>query len=253
MTTNTMFRHVSMALLGAAALLAVLGGCDRGAEPAKPAGELMLMFQDQEPGIDPYPTRVLINDNYVRMDDGVDGSDYVLFDRQLQTIYSVSHGNRTILVVHSKPVEGGPPMELTMDAKKTDHPDAPSVDDTQPVEYTLTVNDKTCSRIMTVPDFLPEGAEALREFRRTLAGQHAENLPKTPVEMLDPCFVAYHIYAPVRHLQYGFPIQQWDVDGNSRALIDYKRGLKADPELFTLPDGYRRMGVGGAPAPAPQA
>lgn len=241
----------SLRLLAGFAALALVTACGQ-EEPPVPEGELMLMFQEQETGIDPYATRMLINENYVRMDDGGDNSDFVLFDRQLQTIYSVSHGNRTILVVHSKPVQGEPPMQLVMDARKSEHPEAPDVAGNQPVEYALTVNDKACSRVMSVPDFLPEGVEALREFQRTLAGQHAENLPKTPAEMLDPCFVAYQVYAPVRHLQYGFPIQQWDADGNSRALVDYKRGLAVDPALFTLPDNYQRMGVGGTPAPAPQ-
>lgn len=237
-------------VLGAALALAAVSGCSD--EVERPVGELQLMFQEQEPGIEPYPTRMLINDDYLRLDDGADSSDYVLFDRQMQTIYSVSHVNRTILVVQSKPVQGESPIKLDMDAKKAEHPDAPEVAGTQPVEHSLTVNDKACSRVMSVPDFLPEGVEAMREFQRALAGQHAENLPKTPVEMLDPCFVAYHVFAPVRNLQYGFPIQQWDVDGNSRSLIDYKRGLNVDPELFSLPESYRRMGVGGGAAPAPQ-
>lgn len=234
------------------ALIVLAGaGCSKDEVPT-PEGELMLMFQEQEPGLEPYATRMLINEHFVRMDDGLDNSDYVLFDRQLQTIYSVSHINRTILVVHSKPIQGEPPMDLEMDARKSDHPDAPQVAGTQPVEYALTVNDKACSRVMSVPDFLPQGVEALREFQRTLAGQHAENLPKTPAEMLDPCFVAYQVFAPVRHLQYGFPIQQWDAAGNSRSLVDYQQGLSVDPALFTLPESYQRMGVGGTPAPAPQ-
>lgn len=251
MISTQIVKRTSWLVAGAAAL-SMLAGCGKDEVPT-PEGELLLMFQEQEPGIEPYATRMLINENYVRMDDGVDASDYVLFDRQLQTIYSVSHGNRTILVVHSKPVEGEPPMELVMDAHKSEHPESPDVAGVQPVEYALTVNDKACSRVMSVPDFLPEGVEALREFQRTLAGQHAENLPKTPVEMLDPCFVAYQVFAPVRHLQYGFPIQQWDANGTSRALVDYKRGLSVDPGLFTLPEDYRRMGVGGEPASAPQA
>jgi len=210
----------------------------------------MLMFQEQERGVEPYSTRVLVNDEFVRMDDGVDGSDFVLFDRQMQTIYSVSHVNRTVLVVHSKPVTGEPPMTLTMDARRSEHPDAPQIEGKQPVQYSLLVNDETCSQLMVVPGFLDQGAEGLREFRRALAGQHAENLPKTPVDMLDPCFVAYHVYAPVRHLQYGFPVQQWDRDGNSRALVSYERGFEADPALFQIPEQYRRMGVTGSAAPA---
>lgn len=240
-------------IVGLLIALVTLGGCSGADETNAPSGELMLMFQEQEPGVEPYATRMLITQNFVRMDDGVDASDYVLFDRQLQTIYSVSHGNRTILVVHSKPVEGEPPMELEMDAKKSEHPNAPEIVGTKPVEYALTVNDTVCSKVMAVPDLLPEGVEALREFQRTLAGQHAENLPKTPVDMLDPCFVAYQVFAPVRHLQYGFPVQQWDANGTSRALVDYKQGLEVDPSLFSLPESYQRMGVGGQPVPAPQA
>lgn len=250
MIEHPLIRWFGLTLFGVLSL--VLSACESG-DQATPQGDLMLLFQEQEPGVDPYPTRVLINENYVRMDDGADGSDYVLFDRQLQTIYSVSHINRTILVVHSKPVEGEPPMQLEMDAKKTEHPEAPEIAGKHPVEYSLTVNDKACTRVMAVPDFLSDGVEALREFQRTLAGQHAENLPKTPVEMLDPCFVAYSVFAPVRHLQYGFPVQQWDVNGASRSLVDYKRGESMNPELFSLPESYRRMGVGTSPAQSPQA
>lgn len=235
--------------LAAAAAVLVLSGCEGEGDSAEPRGTLMLMFQEQEPGLDAYPTRILVNDEYVRLDDGGDGSDYVLLDREMQTVYSVSHVNRTVLVVHSKPVSGEPPMAITMDAQRSEHPDAPEIEGKRPVQYSLLVNQETCSQVMVVPDFLEQGAEGLREFRRALAGQHAENLPKTPVDMLDPCFVAYHVYAPVRHLQYGFPVQQWDRDGNSRALMSYEHDFEVDPVLFTVPEQYRRMGVSGSESP----
>lgn len=235
---------IVLVLLAAAALA---GGCGEAQAP-EPRGTLMLMFEEQEEGLAPYATRVLVNDEYVRLDDGGDGSDFVLLDRQMQTVYSVSHHNRTVLVVHSKPVSGEPPLALTMDARRTDHPDAPAIEDQQPVEYALIVNDETCSRVMVVPDFLEQGVEGLREFRRALAGQHAENLPKTPESMLDPCFVAYHVYAPVRHLQYGFPLRQWDRNGNSRTLVNYQREFETAADLFSLPESYRRMGMAGGDA-----
>lgn len=233
------------AVLAAAALLSGCGADD----PAAPRGTLMLMFEEQEEGGDPYQTRVLVNDEFVRLDEGGDGTDFVLLNRQMQTIYSVSHANRTVLVVHSKPLNGEPPLPLRMDARRAEHPDAPAIEDKQPVEYSLLVNDETCSRVMVVPDFLEQGVEGLREFRRVLAGQHAENLPKTPVEMLDPCFVAYHVYAPVRHLQYGFPLRQWDRDGNTRTLVNYQREFESAADAFSLPESYQRMGMSGGEAP----
>ena len=211
----------------------------------------MLLFQETEPGVEPYATRVLVNEQFVRMDDGRDGSDYVLLDRQMQTVYSVSHANRSVLVVHSKPVTGEPPLPLTMDARRSELPDAPEIEGKRPVQYALLVNDQACSQVMAVPGLLEHGAQGLREFRRALAGQHAENLPKTPVAMLDPCFVAYHVYAPVRHLQYGFPIQQWDREGSGRALVNYQREFEADPQLFSVPDQYQRMGVSGSEVSPP--
>lgn len=242
---RTLSKYLSRGVLGLFGL-GIVACSDGGATQHNLAsGEsLMLLFQETEPGVDPYATRMLINNAYVRMDDGNAAGDYVLFDRDAETIYSVSHANRSILVVHSKPVVGQSPIPLEMDARRSKHPDAPPVAGQQPVQYTLLVNGQSCSQVMVVPGMLQEGIIALREFRRVLAGQHAENLPKTPKEMLDPCFVAYHVFAPVQHLQYGFPIQQWDTEGVGRSLVDYDEAFKTDSELFVLPQSYQRMGVG---------
>lgn len=240
---NWLARIAGVTLM-AAGVLAGCSGPESSGHTLESGKSLMLMFQETEPGIDPYATRVLVNDAYVRMDNGGGHSDFVLYDRERNTIYSVMHSDRSVLVVQGKPVLGESPIAIEMDADKDAHPDAPEVSGQQPVQYTLKVNDKACSKVMVVPGLLQEGVVALREFRRALAGQHSENLPKTPKEMLDPCFVAYHIFAPVQHLQYGFPIQQWDTDGVSRALVDYNKSFDTDPALFKLPEGYRRMGIG---------
>ncbi|NIP71890.1 MAG: hypothetical protein GWO16_02115 [Gammaproteobacteria bacterium] len=243
-TTFTRYAgRVALALLGLG-LVACSAGGGAGQHTLESGESLMLLFQETEPGLEPYATRMLINDAYVRMDDGNAASDYVLFDRDDETVYSVSHANRSILVIHSKPVLGESPIPLEMDARRSKHPNAPPVAGHQPVQYTLLVNGQSCSQVMVVPGMLQEGIMALREFRRVLAGQHAENLPKTPEEMLDPCFVAYHVFAPVQHLQYGFPIQQWDSQGVGRSLVDYDEAFKTDSELFVLPESYPRMGVG---------
>jgi hypothetical protein len=234
--------------------LAACSGEEGKAPAASPSTHLMLLFQEQEPDVDPYTTRVIVTDNYMRMDDGKGARDFVLFDRRDRTIYSVSYDNRATLVIHHKRIKVDSPIPLTIDARKVAHPDAPPVGGHKPVQYDLLVNGKSCTKLVAVPGLLQGALKAMREFRRALAGQHAENLSKTPVDMLDPCFVADAVFAPVRVLQYGFPIRQWDANGKKRTLVDYDTDFKVDPSLFRLPKGFRieEMGPHGVTS-APNA
>ena len=58
-----------------------------------------LNFIEQERGIDPYRTRVLVTPEFVRIDDGVDNNEFILFDRRAQTLYSVNAMGARILVM----------------------------------------------------------------------------------------------------------------------------------------------------------
>jgi hypothetical protein len=244
---------VAALVLGLAVMLV---GCSDQEPPKAQAGQvasqatqndnsgLMLLFQDQETDIDPYVTRMLISDRFVRMDDGADSSDFLLFDRKENTVYSVAHSTHSILVIHGKPVTVKSPIPLKLDMRKKKELNAPAIGGKEPEHYTFLVNGKSCKDMIVVPGLLDSGLAALREFRLVMAGQHAENLPKTPVDMLDPCFLAHHIFSPVRDLKYGFPVQEWDSQGTSRSLMDYDQHFKIDPKLFELPDGYRRDTVG---------
>jgi len=234
-------------------IVLVLTACSGGESSPQALGpnhaELVL-FQDQEPDIQPYLTRVIVTDDFMRIDDGHAASDFVLFDRKQQAVYSVAHDDQAILVVHAKPVTAKSPIALTLDAHRVDHPDAPAIGGKTPVQYDLLVNGKVCSHVVAVPGLLEPTLAAMREFRRALSGQHAENLPKTPVDMLDPCFLADDVFHPGRVLQYGFPLRLWGADGKKRSLMDFKTDFKVDPKLFVLPKGYQheeigKMGISG--------
>jgi len=248
---NTWTKKLCGAALGATAL--VLAACS-GSEPSPqtlgPNRAELILFQDEEKDIQPYLTRVIVTDDFMRIDDGHDGSDFVLFDRNKQVVFNVVHGDQSILVVRAKPVTVKSPLKLTLDAHRMDYPDAPSIGGKSPVQYDLFVNGKVCTHVVAVPGLLEPAVAAMREFRRTLSGQHAENLPKTPVDMLDPCFLADDVFHPGRVLQYGFPLRQWAANGKKRSLMDFKTDFKADPKLFVLPEGYKheeigKMGISG--------
>ncbi len=220
-----------------------LVACGRDAPPGGDGGALVLWYEQYEPGIEPYTTRITVTPQFLRMDDGIDDGDFVLLDRASGDVYSVAHGERRILVVHRRPVMGESPIPLRIDARRHEEPDAPAIEGHRPVRYELLVNDRVCSQVVAVPGLLPEAVRALREFRRSLAGQHSDDLPKTPVEYLDPCFLSMHVFSPGRNLQYGIPLREWDEQGAGRALLRYERGVTPGEGLFELPADYERSTV----------
>lgn len=223
-------------------------GCSQQAEKAeaKPGGDLMLLYMESEPGVEPYQSRLLINKDYMRMDDGKDEGDYTLYDRNKQTIYSVTHGEQSILKLEQVTTKNRIKRKLILDAVKLHDKDVPKVEGKSPVQYRLLVNNKSCSTIYAVKGLHPEAIAALREFRRILASVHLSKLNNTPSEMRDECFLAHEVQVPGRILQYGLTVYEASLSGFKRILVDYKNGVKHNPLLYKLPKAYRINTMTGA-------
>lgn len=231
---------IKWALLAAG--LGAVVGCsdDDGPVEASSQDTLVLMFEEKDDGMDPYATRMLVNQDYLRIDEGRVDSDFTLLDRKEGVIYSVSHFNRMALVIRAEAIKVEMPIPITLDARKQVDKKAPEINGKQPIHYSLLVNGESCRELIVVENMHPRALKALREFRRILSGVHARNLHKTPVEMQDPCFLAHDVMAPVRTLQYGFPIQEWDSSGYSRSLVGYENQQQVNPDLFEVPTHYLR-------------
>lgn len=224
--------------MGIAGMLLACSSSDQTAQPQAIQGDLMLVYQDAEPDIEPYITRIIVTRDFLRMDDGTDESSFTLLDRKQKLIYAVVHENRSILKLEEREPVKAVPDNLKLDARKTVDENAPTIEGRTPEHYELLVNGKLCNDIVVVKDLNQEALDALREFRRIMSTVHANNLSKTPPEYLDECFLANDVYAPVRLLQYGLPIQQRKANGSTRILMNYDRNYKASPTLFELPAGY---------------
>lgn len=202
---------------------------------------LMLKFQEGEPEVDPYTTRMLVADDYLRLDDGGDQDDFILFDRKQKIIYSVTHENKSVLVVTNLPVKGAWADDLKLEEILHEDSNAPLVSGRRPGQIEMRVNGKLCRRMVVVPGLLEPAIKALIEFRQVLASEHVRNLGRTPVEMQDSCFLGYEVRNPDKVLQFGFPVQQQDHMGKTRILLDYKSGFSVNPSVFQLPQGYREF------------
>lgn len=250
-------RHGLWLALG---LALVLGACDKGGGPpvvsaaatVEPGdgAAVRLVYLEQEPGIEPYRSRYIVNARYLRIDDEDQNGDFMLFDRQREIIFSISSDNRSVLEIRRRGEGGQPPRELSIHKEQLPLEGAPAVGGREALFHRYAVNGETCLEQVAVPDLAPAMVEALNEFRDVLSGEHRRMVPFTPADMQKPCDLARHAFHPARFMEHGLPLREWDPAGTGRELVSMDLGFDPDPGLFELPAGYRTMtmeSLGGGP------
>ncbi len=203
----------------------------------------VLEWQEQEPGIEPYATRMFVTEKYLRSDEGEEGEGFLLFERKTQRLYSVSHQDRSVLLIEGAavPASAGarPVVEVETEVDKV----APTIDGKAVSHLRLTSGGELCMQAAVVPGLLPDVTDAMRSMRALLAGRQYRDLEKTPKEFQTPCFLANYVFEADRALQSGLPIQESIAAGVGRILLDYRSGEDVPGELFELPAEYRLQPV----------
>ena len=226
-----------------AALLAT--GCGKTEGPATGTTMVnLLLYQEQEAGIEPYPVRIMVSPEFVRFDDGYPGSDFMLMERASRTIYNVSQEERSILVITNPPVAPVLPEHLLLSETRETDPSAPLIAGIQAVHIRYLANGDECYQAIVVPGLLPEVTAGLAEFAVILGERQRGDLQSVPADMQTPCFLARYAYAPERHLLEGLPVQEWDSAGYRRTLTDFRTGESVSRELFELPQDFERLQLG---------
>lgn len=199
----------------------------------------LLLWQEEEPGIAPYPTRMLVTPDYLRSDDGRADSDYLLFDRKTGQLFNVAHDDQSVLVIDAAPLspDAGPRPELDIELSAAT--DAPRIDGRTAQYFRARHQGQLCSQATVVPGLLSDENAMLRVQRAVLAGRQYRDLHKTPEEYRTPCFLAAYVYAIDAPLAAGFPIQESIEGGMKRVLLDYRREQRVPASLFTVPQDYR--------------
>lgn len=201
----------------------------------------LLSYQEQEAGVEPYPLRILVSERFLRFDDGYDASDFMLMERETQTIYSVSHEDQSILVIADYPAAEAAPDELVLDEERAVDTAAPEIAGKQPEYIRFLASGTVCYHAMVVPGLLEPVTTALAGYATALGNRQFSDLAAVPGDMLTPCFLSRYVYAPARHLRQGLPIQEWDETGYRRTLVDFSEAATVDADLFELPEAYERF------------
>lgn len=204
---------------------------------------VVLEFIERESGIDPYPVRMLITKNHLRMDEGSNDDNFLLFDRNSRDIFSVTHYNQQILKIPYRQhlLQTTDSIEFSRQENSADG--IPEFAGKQPRHMRFTANGKTCYEVIAVEDVQEEAVAAIRGYLLTLAADQVMNLNKTPVEFRTDCMLSNLIYEPVKHLEYGLPLREWDYKGYVRELTNY-HSERVAASLFAIDPDYRVFQIG---------
>ncbi len=203
-----------------------------------------LIFEESEPGVEPYRSRMLLSEDWLRLDDGSDGGDYILFDRKAREIHSFNRGDRTELVIPPRDIA---PVDFTVEHRRSAQTleDAPKIAGGTPVEHRFTADGKLCRRSINVSGFLPEFTAVMKDYEQLLAEQGKQTLPRIPADVRESCYMSNNFLYPVDYLEPGFPLFVINDQQRSRKLVGY-REVELPEALMQPVKGYRRY----APPPA---
>lgn len=208
----------------------------------------VLLFSEQgaEHGAEQesYQTRMLISEDFLRIDDGAGADGYVLFDRQNNIIYNINNDTKTVMTVELIPDEVKPPFDLDLVAEKITLPaGAPEINGIKPQHYRLSTNQEHCLDVIAVNGMLESAVNAMQAYNRVLASNNAITLDATPLELQTPCMLSMNIFYVNQNLRYGFPVQEWDKYGKRRSLISYKQNEKLESSLFNLANRFQHFSI----------
>lgn len=188
-------------------------------------------YQDQDPGAAPYSTRILVTQQFMRMDSGEDGGDFILLDRHARRVYNVVRGDQRIFRYDARPVKLAKPVPWKITESVTQLPGNTR-------KFSLGVNGKACMVITAAPKLQPDTVAALVTYHAALAAVEADTWQRTPPDVRDQCDLAQHVLAFRRVLQYGLPLEEVYANGRSRHYVAH-RTLPENQVLFRLPPDYQ--------------
>jgi len=206
-------------------LLALCAGC------AQAADMMVLRYTDQDPGDPPYPTRILVTPDFMRMDSGEDAGDFTLLDRRRRVVVNVMPDSKLAMVfapgaLPPKPADWAPRLEVGEAARGGRR-------------FTLTVNGVVCREGVAVRHAM-DAARAMAELKAILAATQYRVWKDSPPDMQHDCDLANQVWNAGDTLMLGLPLEEHEFTGRSRTLESETR-QPLNPALFRVPEGMARI------------
>ena len=205
---------------------------------------VMIFFSEREPGSELFASRMFVSKKILYIDDDVTPNDFLLFDRESQTIYSVNSADKSVFVIKPKQITIDPPIEIDYQEESQPSAAIPKVSGVKATHFRYRANGKHCyDAVATEKEFLPDVSKALTEYRNVLAAEHATSVHRTPKDLLDACDLALNVFHASMHLRNGVPLREWDQKGFLKFMVNYRMDFDIKPEKLVIPEDYRQYSV----------
>lgn len=214
--------------MGVMLCLLGMGAAQAADMPAQQQDMIALRYLDQDPGDQPYLTRILVTPDFMRMDSGEDNGDFVLLDRRQRRVINVMHGNNMAMVfapgtLPPKPAGWKPRLDTRAAAQGTRR-------------FSLTLKGVVCSEGIVARRAAPDAARAMAELKSILAATQYRMWKDTPREMQHDCDLANQVWEAGATLKLGLPLEEREFTGRTRQFESETRE-PLRPELFRVPEG----------------
>jgi len=223
-----MYKVVSLFLMGLMYSTCVL------AEKQK---VLALYYDEIEMGAGAQSMRYLINDQFLRIDNGDDKADFVLFDVNKKNIYSVNHEDQTILKIENNQWSQ-PEFDFKVSTHQSAMNDAPKIQDKTVYTYSVNAGDQSCTEVFLIKDTYTDEMKIMHQYQQVLSGQQVATLNNTPKEMHTPCFLVDQVYHAGGYFKIGLPVKISYSRDYIKFLSRFKN-ISVDAALFELPQTYK--------------
>lgn len=180
--------------------------------------------------------RYLINDKFLRVDNGKAASDFILFNVNNKNIYSVNHDDKTILKI-SHQAWKVPTFEFSVSRRHELMQAAPEINNKPVFNYQVKAGDKVCTDVFLIKNMFMNELKIIRDYQQTLSSQQVLTLKNTPKEFHNPCFLLDQVYHLGDYYLLGLPVQITYSRGYAKYLKHYEK-INVDETLFVLPEGY---------------
>jgi hypothetical protein len=196
-----------------------------------------VLLQEVEPGLQPYTTRLLLNKRYLRMDEGDDNGDFVLFDRVTGEIHNFNHEEHSeVMIQRSAPVKLDVSVDFTTQQRIL--PDAPQIGGEDAVEHRYFADGELCKVSVNFKGLLPAVRQALIQYEQVIMQQNAKTFDAIQQQSKTPCYLANNYLYQSAYLKDGFPVHVVDNLGREKRLLDFAE-VRKPAELFKQPEGYQ--------------
>ena len=195
-----------------------------------------IIFEEVEPGLEPFKSRLLLSKKMLRLDDDDDQGDYILYDREAHEIHSFNHEDKSHLMMKPLPVEV---LDFEIDFKVESKPltDAPKVNAVVPVQHQFFADKKLCKKSLNVKGLLPDLTQVLIDYEQVIVEQSKQTLWQIPADVRSSCYMSNNYLYASDYLKVGFPLFVTDDLGRQKKLLSFRQ-IKKDRSIMQQPVGY---------------